>query len=326
MQEKLSKGINVAKDILKGKKNNDKNPQPVIVVPVDFSDCSTRAVAQAFPIAHRINARVTLLHSYVLPSASDTFSLSPDTLAFEPQDMELDLTLEDTAKAQMNKFVKSLRDDIKAGKLPDINFETDIEEGLPEDVINEYARENNAALIVMGTRQAEKKERELVGSVTVEVLDTTRFPLLTIPENYRDDDKISTHTDVAFFCNLDNDDITALNVLQQLFPDSSFNVTFYYITSRKDKFHLVNSNETLPKLTNYCKAKYAGYKFNAKEIKPEEARELFSNNKENNINFIVVPNKRRYALARLFNPGLAHRLLFVTDIAMLVVPVGGIRN
>ena len=41
--------------------------------------------------------------------------------------------------------------------------------------IVEYAKENKPEMIVMGTRGAGKKEKELIGSVTAEVLDSCRL-------------------------------------------------------------------------------------------------------------------------------------------------------
>lgn len=308
-----------AKDLLLGKKQVSEASKGNILVPVDFSDRSLVAARIAFPLAARLNARITLIHAYVLPSAADNFSLSPDTLAFEPRDMELDETIEETARAQMNTFTDKIKELIKAGSVPPVKFSVEIQEGVPETVINEFARENDARLIVMGTRGALKKERELIGSITAEVLDTTRYPVLAIPEN--DTLRIDKLQEVAFFCNLDNDDITAMNFLHGLLPDSSLHVTFYYIATRRDKFNLINTDESMNKLANYCKAKFKDYTFSTREIQPREAKKMFSGANHAGVDFLVVPNKRRHALARLFNPGLAHRLLFVADIDMLVVPV-----
>ena len=39
------------------------------------------------------------------------------------------------------------------------------------------------------------------------------------------------------------------------------------------------------------------------------------------IDLMVVPNRKKNVFARLFNPGIAHRVLFHFDIPMMVVPV-----
>ena len=43
--------------------------------------------------------------------------------------------------------------------------------------------------------------------------------------------------------------------------------------------------------------------------------------KRRHIDLIVVPNKKKNIFARFFNPSLAHRLLFHSDIPMMVIPV-----
>ncbi len=42
---------------------------------------------------------------------------------------------------------------------------------------------------------------------------------------------------------------------------------------------------------------------------------------ECHIDLIAMPNRKKSVFARLFNPSLAHRLLFHADIPMMVIPV-----
>ena len=43
--------------------------------------------------------------------------------------------------------------------------------------------------------------------------------------------------------------------------------------------------------------------------------------KDESIQLIAIPNKKSSIFSRLFNPSIAHRVLFQTDTPMLVVPV-----
>ena len=40
-----------------------------------------------------------------------------------------------------------------------------------------------------------------------------------------------------------------------------------------------------------------------------------------NIEMLVVPNRKKNAFMRIFNPGIAHRLLFERDLPLLALPV-----
>lgn len=309
------------RNILRQTRRTVKGKAPVIILPVDFSDYSFLAARFAFPLAMKHGARVVLLHAFVLPSATDNLPLQPDSGVFGPSDALIGETIEQTAREQMKNFKAKLLDYIKEGIIPPVKFDTEILEGLPESVINEYARDVDPMLIVMGTRGANKKERELIGSITAEVLDTTRYPVFTVPETTKNVIQPETQREVAFFCNLDDDDITVMNTLYKLFPEGQFHITFYHLVSRSSRVLGYNVDMNLQKLAQYCKTKFGGYTFATKELQPDEMKQMFATPKPENVNFIVLANKRKHALARLFNPGLAHRLLFHTDIPMMAVPV-----
>jgi nucleotide-binding universal stress UspA family protein len=42
---------------------------------------------------------------------------------------------------------------------------------------------------------------------------------------------------------------------------------------------------------------------------------------ESPVSLICVPNKKRTVFARVFNPSIAHKILFRADIPMMVIPV-----
>lgn len=52
--------------------------------------------------------------------------------------------------------------------------------GIPRQEINDYAEEENADLVVMGSHARKGLERMLLGSVTEKVLRTSERPVLTV--------------------------------------------------------------------------------------------------------------------------------------------------
>ncbi|MCH5246921.1 MAG: universal stress protein [Muribaculaceae bacterium] len=309
------------KDLLLGKRVERKSSKPIVLVPVDFSEYSLMAARIAFHIAQKHKAKIVLLHAFVLPSRTDNLSLSPDLATYDPEDIELEMTLEETAKQQMTTFADKLKNEIKNGTIPAIKFDTEILEGLPETVILDFSRENEPLLIVMGTRGADKKERELIGSVTAEVLDNCRYPAFTIPETTAPLVLPKEIKEVIFFCNLDKEDIDAMNTLHRIFPDCHFHITLIHIPMRRERFLPSPEIESTSRLADYFKIKYNGYTFESRDLSAEEVKQMLTGEDLSGVQFIVIPNKRRNALVRLFNPSLAHRLLFHADIPMMVIPV-----
>ena len=200
------------------------NSEPVILVPVDFSDYSMKAAVMAFDIAYRHKAHIMLLHSFINPALSKRVQLT-DSFSFElAESQEVGNALMRAARITMDLFESQLRERIKNGEIPPVKFSNLITEGVPEDVINETAKSVSPILIVMGTRGAERKEEELIGSVTAEVLDSCKFPVFSIPENITLE-HISDISHLLFFSNLEQEDLLALEAIHRLFRHAPIEVT-----------------------------------------------------------------------------------------------------
>lgn len=289
-----------------------------VLVPVDFSDYSFVASLLAFDIAFRHKAEILLLHSFINPAMTKRIQLT-DSFSFElAESQEIQKQMMETSKNSMDAFCARLKEQIKNGNIPAVKFRNIISEGVPEDVINEKAKEINPALIIMGTRGSGRKGEEMIGSVTAEVLDSCRYPVLSIPESvslYQ----ASDIGQVIFFSNLDQEDILALESLHRIFNDIHLNVTIIHIPGKKDRDDNRRATENL---VEYCRNHYPDYTFEMEQIRLDNVlddyRKISNNHK---INLIVLPNKKRNVFSRFFNPSLAHKLLLHADIPMIVIPV-----
>lgn len=300
------------------------NTQPSLLVPVDFSTYSMKACTLAFDIANRHNARIILLHSYIEPtsinmqlSASlDMFTPNDETIA---EDRIIDDQLMAAARNRMEKFSSTLRELIKAGNLAPVVFTTEIITAVPEDAILDMAKKVKPLLIVMGTRGAEKKERELIGSVTAEVLDSCRQPVFTVPEqnNLTSLDEIRN---VILVSNLDQNDMLALDALSRIVPHTAMNIHILHIAGKR--LRGVASDVEINMMLEYCRTHYPVFNFTMESLDTDHAIDYLNNiSTEKEISLIVLPNKKKNILARLFNPSLAHKLLFHADIPLMAVPV-----
>ncbi|MBD5253160.1 MAG: universal stress protein [Barnesiella sp.] len=294
---------------------------PVVLVPVDFSPHSLIACDYAFHIAASHNASIRILHTYLDPMMLSANMQLSDALTFDTTAQDeaiVDHEINAETKVLMDRFVKSLRDKIKRGDIPAVKFRTEIREGVPEDVIGEMARECHPMLIVMGTRGAGKKERELVGSVTAEVLDTCRYPVFTVPEVmtlYH----LNDISEVILISSLDQEDILALDALYRLYPMCHFTVTLLSLPSKKRP---VDSHSAEDSLLAYCRRHYEGYSFRTDSVSGDRIAEEYQRLHHSiHPDLVVVPNRKKNIFARLFNPGLAHKLLFQSDVPMIVIPV-----
>lgn len=296
----------------------------IVLVPIDFSEYSELACRIAFHIAQAHKASIHLLHTYIDPVMSDRAALQlSDTMTFDDgfdavTQIQEDRSLQEIADRKLKAFESTLRESIKDGVIPPVKFTSEITEGLPEEVIDDYASRTHPLLIVMGTRGADVKNRELVGSVTAEVLDSCRTTVFTVPESTRFKSINELHR-VVYFASSGQEDILALDALYRLFPDASLDVTLVNLPSKKFSLSAPDSSQ---RLLQYCKENYPAYTFHVAPLTLTNPIDDFKKIEgERPIDLIVVSNRRKNIFARLFNPSLAHKLLFHSDIPMMSIPV-----
>lgn len=301
----------------------DEEPEKggVILLPTDFSPHSDNAAKLAFKLASRLGMSIDMLHSFIAPASPQGVQLM-DSYDYELADMAERQTIEVESTRMMEEYAAKIRGWIKSGEVPAVKFSTTVTEGIPEESILLYARDKNPQLIVMGTRGADKKEAELIGSVTAEVLDSCRIPAFTVPESV----DVATVADlhkVAFVCNLEQEDMIALDTLYRLFPDQPMEVMLIYIPGRRERnVSDAKTAQAQLNLLNYCREHFPGYGFDMRTVRLDTLIDDFKEiMQEGPFNLICVPNKKRNVFARVFNPSIAHKILFRADVPMMVIPV-----
>jgi nucleotide-binding universal stress UspA family protein len=292
-------------------KHNEDSNKPVVLIPIDFSDYSKKACLIGFDFAKQMGGRVILLHSYV----EMTYAMA--MMPFSNEDTG-DKHAEQKALKRMNDFEIQIKNDISNGILPGVKFTCRIEEGVPEVTIIECAKLENATLIVMGTRGKSKKEEELIGSVTAEVLDEGKFTVFSVPEGM-EARKMSELKNVAFFSNFIQQDLLSFDIFARLFKNRKLNITIIPIETQKNDD---KTKKYLDQLVQYCQSHYSDFNFKAEILSPDNyAKDFDEYVKAQNIDLMLIPNKKRNIFSRLFSPSVAHRMVFHSDVPLLVVPI-----
>lgn len=295
-------------DIEHGKENN------TVLIPVDFSDYSMKACVLGFDFAYRMLGEAMLLYSYLKAPYSDIMPFDSDE--YEATDFVADdSTIEKVANEKMDNFANAIKRKIAAGELADVKFTTVITEGIPENAILDYSKEVEPKVIVMGTRGKTKKE--LIGSVTAEVLDAGKFPVLTVPENVGIS-SIGEVRNVVFFSTLRQQDMLSFESFASILGELSIKVTIIPVVDRK---HIHDYDHAVALLLDYCRSRFEGVEFESRYIDDKDFVAGFDQYaKVNEVDLILIPNKKKNIFMRLFNPSVAHKILFITDTPMLVVP------
>ena len=293
------------------------NSENIILVPLDFSDYSQKASALAFDIAAKYNASILFLHANFAPVLNLSYSEpEPDTTSYEEMDEDLTMNIEKTIENQVEQFDNDLKEKIKNKEFADIKYEFEILDGVPEEIILKVSKEVEPYAIVMGTRGKSKKELDIIGSVTAEIIDSSDYPVFAIPED-SDLDTLDKIKKIAYITNFDAKDFLSFDKMLSL--DDFKNKNIYMIivsdnTSESDK------DQKLTQAKKYMSEKYNDLQLDF-EIIPFNN---FLNDTDTmmagyNIDLLVLPTHKRNIFARLFNPSIARKMVFHTNTAVLSI-------
>jgi nucleotide-binding universal stress UspA family protein len=135
-----------------------------ILVPTDFGDASNRAIDLGLSLATKFECRITLLHSYVIPTSSYGY---PDGILWP---------IDELSKAAK----KALDTAVSQAKQRYAKVEGVLVSGDAWQQILETAKTAGVDLIVMGTHGRRGFSRVLLGSVAEKVVRLSPIPVLTV--------------------------------------------------------------------------------------------------------------------------------------------------
>lgn len=287
-----------------------------ILIPVDFSDYSMHACKIGFEYADRIGAEVMLLHAYftaIIPSA-----LSPNLgigLENSFDDESVQMAYE-RMQTDLKNMISEIDEKVSSGELPKVKYNYIIREGVPDDEIIAYAKQYRPTLIVMGTRGEGRKKLDLIGSVTAEVIERTKVPLLAIPEDITFDSlKDAKH--IAFATSFNPQDLITFDHFMELMNGYTPKIHLFNISTSKDEWNEIRLTGTCA----YFKKQYPEINIDYTVLSDGDLLEAIDQFvQEKHIDIIALTTYRRSLITRIFNPSIARRMLFHTNTALLVIP------
>jgi nucleotide-binding universal stress UspA family protein len=137
-----------------------------ILVPVDFTETSDRALGYAIELARKFDASITVMHAYQIPVYG-----FPDATYITAA--ELATQISNAAQKRLDALVEANK--TAAGELASV-----LRDGVPWEEINAVAGEVKADLVIIGTHGRRGLARALLGSVAENVIRTSTIPVLVI--------------------------------------------------------------------------------------------------------------------------------------------------
>lgn len=285
-----------------------------ILIPVDFSDYSMTACEIGINHAKKAGAEVVLLHAYYSPFFPTAVPMA-DSLVYQAGEPDLMLNVRKKAEEDMAKLVDELTDMIAKGKLPDIKLAWKLREGVPEEEIITFAKEVRPLLIVMGTRGKSQKEADLIGSVSGEVIEICKAPILVVPEMVPFN-SIDNARNIAFATSFNQEDLIVFDHFMEIIKGYDVHIHLFNISTSKNEWNEIR----LTGVAEYFKKQYPEANISHTVLDDGDlllAVERFVRQKS--VDIIALSTHRRNIIARMFNPSIARKMLFHTDTPLLVM-------
>lgn len=215
----------------------------------------------------------------------------------------------------LNALSDKVKEKVASGEFPDIKYTCVLREGIPEEEVLRYTKEYRPRIIIMGTRGKSQKDIDLIGSVTAEVIERSRVPVLAIPEN-TPFKQFSEAKRIAFITNFDQRDLIAFDSLINNLKSFKFSVSLIHLSDVQNTWNEIK----LAGIKEYFQKQYPQLEIHYDVVKNDNLlSSLDSYIKSNHIDIITLTSYKRNIFSRLFNPGIARKMIFHSDTPLLVI-------
>jgi len=266
----------------------EENEIKKILIPVDFSEYSLYACELGFNYAYDIGAQIDIMHVQ---------------------------QIQKKAEEELDKFVVFIKEKISTGQWPDSPYRCFLKNGLPEEEIVNYCNKTKPEMVIMGTRGKSRKDADLIGSVTAEVIEKVKVPLLAIPEN-TPFHNLSQVKKVAFGTSFEEKDLIVFDHLFKLLKSYPIEYYLFHLTHQSNVWNEIK----LAGIKEYFQNRYPNIPINYRIINSEDLEsniEKFV--RDETIDIISLATYKRNLFARIFSPGIARKMLFHTDTPLFVI-------
>lgn len=280
-----------------------------ILVPVDFSEYSMRACEFAFNLAKDIDAKIKIIHIYFNP-------FYPDTFADRQNGKKEYENIEEKVKENIRRLCHEIDSMIASGKYPSVNYSYFIKEGLPDEIIVSFADDYKPELIIMGTRGKGAKDGDLMGSITADIIEMSRFPVIAIPNlasfsNFREISK------VVFLTNFSQRDLVAFERMVHMLSPYDISYDIIHISTEKNERW---DSLKLQEVESYFYTKYSELGLSIKQLEVDNFLDgLDAYIKNAKVGVLALTTSKRNIFMRMFRPSISRKMLYHSNVPLFIL-------
>lgn len=274
-----------------------------ILIPIDFSENSIRAVSAAKLIADKHTTRLFLLHAYQ-PNPMESLSDPNLTGIASPEMIELSMTLEDDFKTKLKEDVESLQEDgFKAEAIWAVgNIHAAVEQAI---------KDHQPEMVVVGRTGTGGFLDKLIGSAATKIALNAPCPVMVVPPE--SDPQAFRH--VVYATELEYDENDILREVIPLIKGIGGHLKFLKVDSDSQP-DIAPDNQFLAQIQNEFALPFDDFVI-------REARhvidgiEAYCN--ETHVDLLIMSSRERSFIEEyLINPSITKKMVINTHVPLLV--------
>ncbi|OEK01005.1 hypothetical protein BFP97_05535 [Roseivirga sp. 4D4] len=269
-----------------------------ILVPIDFSGCSIKALEVAINLAKGIDATITIMNACQKPAAYTDASVTAYS-------RDLMREAEVNAKDAFKSVEASL------GALRDVEHQFQVKHAFPKDAIISHAQAGNTDLIVMGTTGASGLKGILYGSNTHSVIKNVQCPVLAVPEA----SSVTSFENIVMAGDYqETPGKDTFDMLSKIAKASGSEIHVLHVSEEP----VIQSGETdeAQKLDRYFKNIKHSFHFKLDQHVDDGINDYID---EHNIDLLVIVPKKHKLLERIFKASVTKKMAYHSKIPLLVL-------
>jgi nucleotide-binding universal stress UspA family protein len=293
-----------------------------VLVPVDFSDASRKAVTYGLTLAGQFKASLILAH--IVPESSALLYAIPTQL------LEIE-------KEQYAKAAAEIRNLVPTEYAAKVNLQTIVKTGNIEQELLGIVRDESIDVVVMGTHGRRRLSRWFIGSVTEHMLRHVPVPVLTVShvESEKHAIGLAALNRILYATDLSESSSIGLKYATELARGAGAGLTVMHVVDDEDRMlwgpaviarldRTKLAAELRQKLDDFVKQEKApGVEIETLIVEGKPFRKILEIAENRNIDVIVLNLQSKSMVERALLGSTAERVVRLARMPVLSIPVVG---
>ncbi len=255
-----------------------------LLVPTDFSECAENALDYALFIAKNMNAEITLLSAYHIPSSGSA------TIVVNIQE-----DMRNETQEELSALI-----DKKSKEYPKIKITGETDFNVPVNSILRHTEKNDYDMVVLGTTGASGVKDIFLGSTTSNLVDKVRIPILAVPHN----SNFRSIESILMACSLESiKSVDSMNFLKLFATSLNLEVKFFNVYKENDE----GLADRIAKKKEGLKIIFDSFKYEIELIQSNDIEDAVLQAVGKNQLLSVVTRERKF-FDKMFHPSMSKKL------------------